>query len=317
MLELEERLRRLEDDTLPMPLRPGLGSTPARHGALLAAGREDLSWARLFEAHTDALAILGEADAAPRTRTVYGVWASDGPQSRLQARRVGDQRWQLDGVKQYCSGATLLGAALVTAHTAEGLMLFDVPIDHVRVRAAASTWATPAMADTSTGPVCFEGAIVGDERRLGGPNWYLQRPGFWHGAIGPAACWAGGALSLVDAVQSRPRHDAHGRAHLGALIAAAWAMSAMLDAAGREIDADPEDRREQAHIRALAVRHLIERACSEVLDRLGRATGPVLLASDPQVARQAMALTLYLRQCHAERDQEEIARALEETRAGA
>jgi SAM-dependent methyltransferase len=58
---------------------------------------------------------------------------------------------------------------------------------------------------------------------------------------------------------------------------------------------------------ALKVRHLTEQACTDVLNRFGRATGPQLLAYDAQIARQHMALTLYIRQCHAERDLETIA----------
>jgi hypothetical protein len=85
-----------------------------------------------------------------------------------------------------------------------------------------------------------------------------------------------------------------------------WALNAYLDRAGQEIDADPEDRNGDARVRALKVRHLIERACTEVLDRFGRATGPQLLAHDAHVARQHVALTLYIRQCHAERDLETI-----------
>ncbi len=61
-----------------------------------------------------------------------------------------------------------------------------------------------------------------------------------------------------------------------------------------------------ARPRALKVRHLVERWCTEVLDRFGRATGPRLLCFDAQVARQYMALTVYIRQCHAERDLETI-----------
>jgi hypothetical protein len=58
--------------------------------------------------------------------------------------------------------------------------------------------------------------------------------------------------------------------------------------------------------RAPKVRHLIERWCTEILDRFGRATGPQLLAYDAQAARQFAALALYIRQCHAERDLEAI-----------
>jgi hypothetical protein len=54
------------------------------------------------------------------------------------------------------------------------------------------------------------------------------------------------------------------------------------------------------------IRHLIERACTDVLDGFGRASGPQLLAHDEHVARQYGALALYIRQCHAERDLETI-----------
>jgi hypothetical protein len=42
------------------------------------------------------------------------------------------------------------------------------------------------------------------------------------------------------------------------------------------------------------------------MDRFGRATGPLLLAHDTDAVRHYSALTLYIRQCHAERDLETI-----------
>jgi hypothetical protein len=47
---------------------------------------------------------------------------------------------------------------------------------------------------------------------------------------------------------------------------------------------------------------IIERMCTDVLDRFGRATGPQPLAFDARVAQRYAELTLYIRQCHAERD---------------
>ena len=287
-----------------MPL-PGAGRTPARHAALAEFGREDLSLARLAEAHTDALAILAEAGRTARPDALYGVWASDGSDSRLRAERLSGGAWRLEGIKQYCSGANLVSDALVSAHAEDGLRLFEVPVDQAAVRALESHWASSAFADTATGPVAFS-VIVREQQVLGKPDWYLTRPGFWHGALGPAACWAGGALSLVEAAAALGRRDAHYRAHLGALHALTWGMSAVLERAGREIDADPQDAAGAGRVRALMARHLIERACSEVLDRFGRATGPQLLAFDARAARQHVALNLYLRQCHAERDLEMI-----------
>ena len=37
-------------------------------------------------------------------------------------------------------------------------------------------------------------------RAVGPPNFYLERPGFWFGATGVAACWYGGARGLVEHV---------------------------------------------------------------------------------------------------------------------
>jgi alkylation response protein AidB-like acyl-CoA dehydrogenase len=305
MVEIAERLRALTlDGKLDVPL-PGHGRTPVRHEALFDLGREDLSLARIIEAHSDAQAILADAGRAARPGELYGVWASDGPQSRVTADRI-PGGWRLQGMKQYCSGATFVTSALVTAHATDGVVLFDVRTDRDVVRALPSNWATPAFAETATGPVAFDGVRVAESALVGPPRWYLARPGFWHGALGPAACWAGGARSLIDAARNLKRRDPHSRAHQGALDAIAWGLDAVLDRAGREIDEDPDDDQGDARSRALKVRHLIERWCTEVLDRFGRATGPQLLCFDSHIARQHAALTVYIRQCHAERDLESL-----------
>jgi alkylation response protein AidB-like acyl-CoA dehydrogenase len=306
MIELKERLVELRDREAPALPLPASGQTAKRHRILCEWGRTDLSLARLGEAHADALAILAESGRASRHNALYGVWASDGPLSLLTAERLDNDHWRLRGTKQYCSGATLVAAALVTAHGEDGVLLFDVSRDDVGVRPQTSSWESHAFSDTATGPVVFDDVIVTSDRLVGGRDWYLERPGFWHGAVGPAACWAGGAVSLVDAAIKLQKRDAHARAQLGALMAAAWGLSAVLDQAGREIDEDPQDRACGARVRALKVRHLIERTCTDILDRFGRATGPQLLAYDGQIARQHAALALYIRQCHGERDLETI-----------
>jgi alkylation response protein AidB-like acyl-CoA dehydrogenase len=301
MPTLEERLAGFAnsaDSHLPLP---GAGHTPERHQALARWGATDLSFARIAEAHTDALAILAECGQIPRSGALYGVWASDAPPSRITCERL-DGEWRIEGIKQFCSGAAFVDAALVTAHDTDGILLLDLPIKDSRVLLQPSAWASPAFADTATTAVKFDGLVISDRHRLGGPGWYLNRPGFWHGSVGPAACWAGGAQCLIDAAAGLNRRDPHSRAHVGALQATAWGLHAILEQAGREIDADPQDSSDTARTRGLKVRHLIERACTEVLDRFARATGPHLLAYDAQIVRQHQALALYIRQCHGERD---------------
>jgi alkylation response protein AidB-like acyl-CoA dehydrogenase len=303
--ELTRRVRALQrQGRLELPF-PAKGSTAERHRALLQFGRMELSVARLAEAHTDAIAILAEAGRSGLANALYGVWASDGPQSRIVATALPDASWRISGVKQYCSGASLVDAALITAHAPAGVLLFEVPLQRHGVIVLPSTWASPAFADTATMPVSFDDVVLPPEALVGAANWYLTRPGFWHGAIGPAACWAGGAISLIDAALELNRKDAHSRAHLGALQALQWGLNAVLNESGREIDSDPLNV-ETARLRALKVRHLIERWCTEVMDRFGRASGPQLLAFSDAVARQYGALTLYIRQCHGERDLEAI-----------
>ena len=307
MIELVQRARALQrrgEWALPLP---GRGGTPQRHEKLMQLGCADLSLARIGEAHTDALAILAEAGREQGFEGVYGVWASDGPESTLHAASLPGGRWRLSGRKQYCSGAGLLDAALLTAHGPEGLLLFEVPLECAGIEVLESTWRNPALADTATGPVAIDGVVLPPTALIGETNWYLQRPGFWHGAIGPAACWAGGALFLIEAAKSLDRKDPHRRAQLGALDAIGWGLHALLIQSGEEIDEDPDDVHHTGRRRALMVRHLIERWCTEALDRFGRATGPQLLAFDEQVIGQYGALTVYIRQCHAERDLAAIA----------
>jgi hypothetical protein len=305
MIDLARRVRGLlMEGALALPL-PGQGATAERLRSLMAFARLDLSLARIIEAHTDAVAILAESGRRA-ARKLYGVWASDGPQSRLTATPLARGGWRLEGMKQYCGGASMVDAALVTAHAEAGLLLLDVPMDTPGITILPSTWVTTALADTATGPVSFKGVELPGQAALGGPNWYLERSGFWHGALAPAACWAGGAQYLIDAATNSNKKDPHSRAHVGALQSIAWGLDALLTQAAIEIDADPSDRCQHARVRALKVRHLIERWCTDVMDRFGRATGPLLLAHDTDCVRHYSALTLYIRQCHAERDLETI-----------
>ncbi len=130
------------------------------------------------------------------------------------------------------------------------------------------------MAATRTAIIDFDGIELDGDRAVGDPGWYLDRPGFWHGAIGPAACWAGAAMGLVDHALASPPTDPHGLAHAGAMFAAQWSMTTALGGAGREIDADLGDA-VAARRRALLVRHIVDDRCREIQDRFARGrSGP-------------------------------------------
>lgn len=304
--ELARALRALLDaGELNVPV-PGRGATPRRFEALAELAAIDLSLARLAEGHTDAVAILAEADAHPAAGC-YGVWAAEPKDARLRAERHGDG-WIVHGTKRYCSGAHGLQRALVTASAPDGARLFDVDLAASGLRVVEGTWHAVGMAATESLDVQFEGVSVPSARVVGAPGFYLARRGFWSGAVGVAACWYGGALGayrmLRKHLQCSDPSD-HQAAHLGAIAATVESMWTSLAHAARCIDAGTLQRND-----ALVVRHIVEQGCQEVLLRVGRASGTTPLTFDRAHARRAADLPVYLRQHHAERDLATLGRAL-------
>lgn len=135
-----------------------------------------------------------------------------------------------------------------------------------------------------------------------------SRPGFWHGAVGVAACWAGGLRGLATRAEAWWRRGPHADAHRGAVDARAWEVEALLDAAGRDLDRAPGDAG-VAHRTALRVRHLVDVAVEDAVRHVRRGCGPAPFAFDPATDHVA-ALELYVRQSHAERDLEALAGSL-------
>ena len=261
------------------------------------------------EAHFDAISILAEAGRQAVPDALYGVWASEKPGQELKLVES-SQGWVVRGTKHFCSGAEIVDRALVTVE-APNPYLIEVNLRRQpeRIVTDSSGWKASAFSHTNTGAVTFLDISIERDAIVGERGFYLSRPGFWHGACGPAACWAGGAVALVDYARVQTRSDPHTMAHLGAMVALEWSMRALLEAAGREIDLNPSDSR-SARVRALSVRHLIEQASSEILARFGRAYGPHPLALVAETANRIQELTIYLRQSHAERDLEELGKAV-------
>lgn len=289
---------------------PGAGRTAERHHRLFDIARRDVAVARLAEAHVDAVTILREAGRVPVAGARYGVWAADTPGTSLE---IDDGHTRLSGVKSFCTGGGLLDRALVTVRTRGSVLLVDVDVDPGRdtVQFDLDAWSSPAFATTRTASATFECHRLDDDAVVGDPDWYLDRVGFWHGACGPAACWAGGAAGLVDDAIGRAStaDDPLRDAQVGALAALRWRMLAVLTQAGQEIDAEPGDR-DAAHRRALVVRHDVERAATEIIDRYGRLLGPRPLIFDPDIVRRVGEVQLYVRQCHGERDLQALGRAV-------
>ena len=292
--------------TLPLP---GHGATAIRWDQLTTWSREHVVVGRLLEAHADAAAILTELGAdPPAPGEWWGVWAAEPPRPVVTAH-PGHETWSLTGTKPWCSGAGWCTHALVTVReaTTDERHLVSVDLRDSRVT-VENTWHNPGMAASHTWSVHFDRV---EATWLGPVSVYLDRPGFWHGGAGVAACWLGGADAVADRLLTTTRDDPLHRAAQGrvdvALTTARWAMQA----AAAELDADPDDLT-AARIRALRIRALVDAAAATALTETGRALGAGLLCLDPDHAARVADLSVYLRQGHGDRDLASLAQLLEE-----
>lgn len=312
--EIDARFRSALADVTPVPL-PGHGATGDRFDRLAGVARQDLAVARLVEGDTDARAILAESGRTADGSATYGVWAARSPADELRATPVAGG-WALQGAKSFCSGSGILDRALVTAEAPDGYRLFDVATDDVVVATVPGSWPAVGMADSLSHTLVFGGDVVPRTCAVGGPGFYTQRPGFWFGACGVAACWYGGALGLVGAVQrllgSEP--DDLVLAASGRQSAVLWSMGTLLHEAAAAIDADPEDRSGQAYFRSLALRQVVHDGCVALLEGTAAAGGARPLCHDRAQARRAADLQVYLAQHHGGPDALRLGRIVLEER---
>lgn len=291
-------------DQLPLP---GRGATAVRWALLAEVAAADLTAARILEAHSDALAILAEATAAgeygqPPPLGTWGVFAAEASGVRLDATEE-PSGWRLAGTKPWCSLGGTLDHALVTAHAGTQRRLFAVDLHDASVRADPSTgWAARGLRNVPSGPVHFKHTPA---YPVGGPSWYLTRPGFAWGGLGVAACWHGGAHALSQALRAAAARSAPRELlsmHVGGADVARHGAAASLLEAARLVD-DPETGAGAAgELLALRVRSVVADAAERVIMHVAHALGPAPLAFDEEHARRVADLQIYLRQHHAERD---------------
>jgi alkylation response protein AidB-like acyl-CoA dehydrogenase len=293
-------------DRAPMLPLPGHGQTLDRWRALAAVAACDLGLVKLFEGHTDALAILAELHGpTPPAASRWAVWAAEPPDARVQAVnpakagiRSDEGQVRLTGTKAWCSGARSVSHALVTAWLDEAPVLVAVAMDQASIAIDTSKWQAVGMQATASADVCFDDTPA---TLVGAPHAYVRRPGFWHGGAGIAACWYGAAAQIGRTLRDAcaQRADPHRLAHLGAVEVALQAAAAVLRETAAHIDANPLA---DAQREATRVRLVVEEAATAVMHHATRTLGAGPLCRDARFARALADLPVFLRQSHAERD---------------
>lgn len=288
------------------------GDATGRLTLLASLGHGDLTCARVVEPHLDALSIRAEAGQAGDDAS-RGVWAAHAPGHRLSATPEAGG-WVLTGSKPWCSLADVLDRAVVTATGPDGHgRAFDVDLGHPGVSRGDEPWPSRGLAAVRSGSTRYD-AVPAEP--VGGPGFYLDRPGFAWGGIGVAAVWFGGARALADRlvaslVSAAPRRtpDQIAHLHVGRVDEVLHGAGlVLLDAAARieRGEATGEDGR----LLALRVRGAVARGVETVIEVVGHALGPGPLTGDEEHARRVADLTVYVRQHHAERDTARLGEAV-------
>lgn len=293
-------------DQLPLP---GSGATLDRWRALARVAAADLSLAKLYEGHTDALAILAEL-RAPLDADIgrWGVWCAEPPDHRVDILSLPDGGALMRGTKAWCSGAASLTHALVSGWNPAGEpCLAAVALEQDGVVVTSDGWQAVGMRASASVDVVFWDVPC---TLVGASGAYVHRPGFQHGGAGIAACWYGGLERIARYLHGAlpaDCSDAHRLAHLGAIDVAMSRARAVLHETAARIDAHPHD---SCAVDCARARLAVESAADSVVRRAGRALGAGPLCRDAGFAQMMADLPVYIRQSHAERDEAALGAAL-------
>lgn len=295
---LAQRVREYLRLTPQLP-NPGAGRTYARWQALSKLGAASLPLAKVLEAHYDAVSIFSEAGQPLASNgAVWAVWAAGGPHDTVAYEASSST---VSGIKPWCSAELdVVTHALVTVRNGDRQPLAAVTLRQGCFELDASQWHGPGMLGIPTGNGHFANAPA---RLLGEPEFYLQRPGFWHGGAGIAACWYGAAAAIAEHVRRSPRvaNNPFAAAHLGAIDERLTGARLMLQDLAKTIDDAPTQSHQLPVIR---LRSVMDRVCRDVIERAALALGPASLCCDAGHAQRCADLAAFIRQSHGEKDEQ-------------
>ncbi len=274
---------------------------------LRSLGYANLSVARLFEGHFNALFLIAkfgsEAQFARALRDaeqghLFAIWNADAANAVRISKA--QREMALTGAKRFCSGAGFVKRALITAATDEGGPLLVLAELDTHTKVDLSTWKPLGMRASMSGTVDFTGAPSARLTIIGQPGDYTREPFFSGGAWRFLSAQLGAINALADCV----REDLHatGRHHdplqnarfaktlIAVETAELWVASASKKA---------EDNRLPSDLRIAYVglaRHAVEQASYLVMETLQRSLGLNALLQPHRAERIMRDLSTYLRQ---------------------
>ena len=278
--------------------RPNQSNTLIRWQVLAYVSSLDLTLAKWFESHLDALSILHEVGYDKAPQGLWAVWAAEGHPDPIRYTEG-----KISGSKAWCSGANLVDYGLMTYRDELGqAQLLMVNMHQCGIDIDNNAWQAVGMQATDTATLYFHEV---DAINVGTPNAYLERVGFWHGAAGVAACWFGAAACianyLITAYQHKPND--YKAMYLGQISTALAVTQQYFYHVADLIESKPQQNHE------LAIRQLranVEQVARQVMETVGQALGSAPFCGNAHFARLTVDLAVFIRQSHGAFDLQKI-----------
>ena len=275
-------------------------------------GGADLSLARLYEGHLNALQLIvlhGNAiqrralDEATRAGALYGVWGADGFPG-FSANAQPDGSLALSGTKRYASGLGLVTKALVPFMAGpDGMRMVLVGADEPK-RYDLAVWTMRGMAGSRSGTYDFESLIVEADSEIGMAGDYQKEPHFVGGIWRCAAAQLGAierlVTLLVEGLKASNRFDHPLQtARVGEAIMTARTARLWIEDAARRVEraTTPEEISRAVSLAAYA-RLQTEAAGMTVIDLVERGIGLSSFARKHPAEARGRDLAVYLRQAN-------------------
>lgn len=258
----------------------------------------DLTIAKWFESHLDALSILHETGYEQAPEGLWAVWAAEGHPDPIRYKQG-----KVNGTKAWCSGANSVDNGLLTYRNEQAQScLLIINMHQQGISIDNSAWQSVGMQATDTATIQFNEVTA---NKVGTANDYLDRVGFWHGAAGVAACWYGASAKLasylITAYQQKP--NAYKAMYLGQISTALAVTQQYFYYVASLMNTQPQDNHE------LTIRQLranVEQLARQVIEITGQALGAAPFCSHAHFARLAADLPVFIRQSHGAFDWQQI-----------
>lgn len=200
---------------------------------LEAIGSKDLSLARLYEGHINAVKLVskfGTKEQFSRMSEsiynghIFAIWNTE-PSIKLKLEKNGSD-FKLVGSKVFASGVGHINHAIITVqHPSGGTVMVMINLEKTTLVTSTDKWKFNAMYATGTGEIDLTGIDVQKHQIIGDTGDYYKEPDFSAGAWRTLAAQTGAIKSLYSHFKNHINENSHSehpiqRARLGDIAVA-------------------------------------------------------------------------------------------------